>query len=849
MRFRLFAYATVAAASLVLAGCPLPEPVANAGPDQAVDECSNVVLKASSNDPGGYLATYKWTQTGGPKVAFKVSKKGVLTFVAPETDVRLALTFSLVVTDTFGRKSKPDTVIVTVDQIKFFGTATGSADDYTNLLTWFDQITPENSGKWGSVEATRDVMTWTALDAAYDFARTNGLPFKFHTLIWGQQQPGWIGALTPQEQLEEIEEWMAEVAARYPHIDLIDVVNEPLNAPAGYREALGGAGETGYDWVIKAFEMARHHFPNAKLILNEYNTLMLEQFTANYMTVVELLQERGLIDGIGEQAHFLERADVPVVATNLDTLASTGLPIYISEFDLNYADDARQANVMRDLFTVFWDHPAVAGITHWGYRQGAMWRTNAHLVRSDGTTRPAMDWIVCYMEGGGDSCTVPEYVPAGWQGTEFGVTLEAELYDEGQGVAALGNIVAYTDDGDWIAFKGVEFQAGWDTFWITYAKGNTDPGSISIFIDGMQGTPVLTVDLPPTGSWNSADTIEQPWAALTGSHDVYIRFNTAPGVANVDSVRFGKPQPPSDVNLLPDGGFESGVAGWSSWNGATLMTTTAQVRTGLQSMLATNRPNANQFAVYNLTSVVESDTTYAVSAWVFHTGTENQTVRLASKLACASASDTYPWLQNNTAVASNTWTQLSGNLAIPAGCTPTDVAIFLEGTAPGFDVYVDDVKVVPPNNNLITDGGFESGTAGWSSWNGSTLSATTTRARNGLQSLQATNRPNTSQFAVYNLTSAVDRNTTYAVSAWALHTAAANDTARLAAKIECSAATAPPGHNTYPWLQNNSAVVPNTWTQLSANLVIPDCDIVDVAIFFEGTTAGVDVYLDDISVQ
>ena len=67
-------------------------------------------------------------------------------------------------------------------------------------------------------------------------------------------------------------------------------------------------------------------------------------------------------------------------------------------------------------------------------------------------------------------------------------------------------------------------------------------------------------------------------------------------------------------------------------------------------------------------------------------------MRLASKLGCASG-DSYPWLQNNTAVAPNTWTLLQGNLAIPAECTPTDVTIFLEGTAPGSDVFVDDVSV------------------------------------------------------------------------------------------------------------------------------------------------------------
>jgi len=742
-----------------------------------------------------------------------------------------------------GHKSKSDTVNVTVNQIKFFGTAAASAADYAQMLEWFDQVTPENAGKWGSVEATRDVMNWTGLDEAYVFAKNNGLPFKFHTLIWGQQQPEWMAALSPEEQLGEIEEWMVEVAARYPDIDMIDVVNEALNAPAGYREALGGAGETGYDWVITAFEMARKYFPRAKLILNDYNTLILEQFTANYMVLIQLLQERGLIDGIGEQAHFLERADVPVVAANLDTLASTGLPIYISEFDLNFADDARQANVMRDLFTVFWDHPSVAGVTHWGFREGAMWRTNAYLVRADGSTRPALDWIVCYMNGGGDSCTVPEYVPAGWTGTEYGVTLEAEEYDEGQGVAALGSVVAYTDDGDWIAFKGVNFQQGWDTFWISYAKGNTDPGSIAVHLDSLDSAPIFTLDLPSTGSWNSSDRLEQEWPAITGAHDVYVEFIGEGGIANVDNIRFGKPQPDSGVNLVVDGGFEEGIAGWSSWNGSSLSASTLQAHGGTQSLRATSRPNANQFAVYNLTSVVQPDTTYAVSAWVLHTGAASDTVRLAAKVGCASG-DTYPWLQDNPAVAPNEWTQLSGNLAIPASCVVSDVVVYFEGTSVGSDVFIDDVRVVPPTNNLVNDGGFETGAAGWSSWNGSTLSASNLQAHGGAQSLRATNRPNANQFAVYNLTSVVQAGTTYAVSAWALHTGAAADTVRLAAKLGCASG------DSYPWLQDNQAVAPGTWTQLSGNLVIPaECAVTDVVVYFEGTSVGSDVFIDDVSVS
>ncbi len=302
------------------------------------------------------------------------------------------------------------------------------------------------------------------------------------------------------------------------------------------------------DWVIKSFELARKHFPKAKLLLNEYNVIVENGITTNYLGLINLLHERKLIDGIGEQAHFYERASPEVLGANLDRLAAVGLPIYISEFDLNLANDADQANVMKKLFPIFWDHPQVAGVTHWGHQQGSVWRVNAYLIRSDGTTRPALDWINCYRDGGGDTCTVPVYVPPGWQGDEFGITLEAINHDEGQGVVS-GGVIAYTDDGDWIAFQDVAFESDWDTVWVTYAKGNTTAGSVSVHLDSLANPALVTVDLPPTSGWGSSATVDEALSSVTGTHDVYIRFNGAPGVANLSSVRFGKPVPPSGINL------------------------------------------------------------------------------------------------------------------------------------------------------------------------------------------------------------------------------------------------------------------------------------------------------------
>ncbi len=288
------------------------------------------------------------------------------------------------------------------DSGKYLGNIAGSSV-FSGFMSLWNQITPENGGKWGSVEATRDRMSWGNMDMAYNYSRNQGIPIRFHTLVWGQQQPSWIASLTPEEQKAQVEEWFRLTAARYPGLDMIDVVNEPLlsHAPAGYRAALGGSGATGWDWVIWCFEKAREHFPKAKLHINDYGILGSGTNAREYAGIIRILKERGLIDGIGCQGHFLETTPASIIRSNLATLTALDLPIYITEFDLNIADDTQQLNKYKEIFPVLWEHPAVKGITLWGYRQGSIWRENAYLIRSNGTERPALTWLRSYFSSSG----------------------------------------------------------------------------------------------------------------------------------------------------------------------------------------------------------------------------------------------------------------------------------------------------------------------------------------------------------------------------------------------------------------------------------------------------------------
>ena len=69
------------------------------------------------------------------------------------------------------------------------------------------------------------------------------------------------------------------------------------------------------------------------------------------------------------------------------------MPIYVTELDIDLANDEEQLAKMQEIIPMLWDHPNVFGITYWGFLQGSTWRTNAWLVTSSGTVRPAMTWL------------------------------------------------------------------------------------------------------------------------------------------------------------------------------------------------------------------------------------------------------------------------------------------------------------------------------------------------------------------------------------------------------------------------------------------------------------------------
>jgi hypothetical protein len=116
-------------------------PVADAGPDQIIDEGSEVTLDGSgSSDIDNDPLSYQWTAPVGITLSDETAESP--TFTAFEVDEDTTLTFVLVVSS-IGFDSEPDTVLINVSQVNKLPTALAGNDQ---IVDEGDLVTLDGSG-------------------------------------------------------------------------------------------------------------------------------------------------------------------------------------------------------------------------------------------------------------------------------------------------------------------------------------------------------------------------------------------------------------------------------------------------------------------------------------------------------------------------------------------------------------------------------------------------------------------------------------------------------------------------------------------------------------------------------
>ncbi|XP_026415817.1 uncharacterized protein LOC113311181 [Papaver somniferum] len=237
------------------------------------------------------------------------------------------------------------------------------------FLSRFSVTVFGNELKWYATERFRGVENYTDADAMLAFAKQNGIPVRGHCIFWDDPdyQPKWVPSLSPEEIKDAAYKRLQSVVSRYSGQFINwDVNNENLHFQ--YFEQILGANASDV-----FFQMANQLDPATRLFMNEFNTLEWSGDTsASPAQYVAKLQEIGNFyqgpRGIGLESHF-GTPNIPYVRAALDTLASAGVPIWLTELDVSVENGTEmQASYLEQILREAHSHTAVEGIVLWAAR-------------------------------------------------------------------------------------------------------------------------------------------------------------------------------------------------------------------------------------------------------------------------------------------------------------------------------------------------------------------------------------------------------------------------------------------------------------------------------------------------
>lgn len=272
------------------------------------------------------------------------------------------------------------------------------------LLENFSQVTADWEMKMEQILQPDGTFRFDKADLIADFARQHGLRLHGHNLIWYLYSPPPFERLVGDRAAFErgYANYILAVAGRYRgQAAGWDAVNEPV-AENGedYRDCLWRR-VFGMDYVALALRYARQADPGAILFVNEYNLESNPTKRRTFLRLVEDLQRRGApLDGLGTQTHLQADLKPGAIKAAIRDLASTGLKIHVSEFDVTLQDVpfmsrsaklAAQARLAEEAAEAFAALPAAQryAFTTWGVRDQDSWLRHAPNA-GDGTDSPLL---------------------------------------------------------------------------------------------------------------------------------------------------------------------------------------------------------------------------------------------------------------------------------------------------------------------------------------------------------------------------------------------------------------------------------------------------------------------------
>ena len=262
-----------------------------------------------------------------------------------------------------------------------------------NLATlpfyWAD-LEPEK-GKPRFDKNSPKVYRRPAPDLCLAYCEDNNIEPKLHCLNYDQWSPTWLSKDVPTVK-KYLDKRIAEIAQRYAgKIPSMEVINETLcgEYDLDYRHSTRFFREP--DIVEWSFEHARKYLPANELIINEATSFCWSSgFKYNrstyYMQIERALAKGASIDAIGMQYHAFYKREVEEENTRLlydpknlyrvmDQYSDFGKPLQVTEitipaYSCEAEDELLQAEIITNLYKIWFSHPNMEAIIYWNLVDG-----------------------------------------------------------------------------------------------------------------------------------------------------------------------------------------------------------------------------------------------------------------------------------------------------------------------------------------------------------------------------------------------------------------------------------------------------------------------------------------------
>lgn len=282
------------------------------------------------------------------------------------------------------------------------GTLTGSFSDagYRDILKRECAVlVPENELKSYVIAAEPGKYNFQLADRIAQFANSNGLELRGHTLLWNRIEytPKWlldhVAALTAPAAEKFLRDYIQRVCTHYAaRIFSWDVVNETVDPKTGQLRDTPFTKVLGFDALRIALEAAREHAPRAQLVYNDYMSWEAgnEQHRAGVLRLLEQLKTRNIpIDALGVQSHIgndgrIQDAQHKQWQSFLDAVVAMGYKLLITEFDVNDKDlpgdpvtrDAQVAAAAKGYLDLMLSYEQLDQVLCWGMVDKFSWLQN-----------------------------------------------------------------------------------------------------------------------------------------------------------------------------------------------------------------------------------------------------------------------------------------------------------------------------------------------------------------------------------------------------------------------------------------------------------------------------------------